>query len=61
MRVVSGLGTLFLVLFYENDLYVVICGDGHYNDNHWHGGEVVTLRSAKPPCGGSIPPRASKY
>src|SRR3989338_4640274 len=26
----------------------------------WHGGEVVTLRSAKPPCRGSIPLRASK-
>lgn len=25
----------------------------------WHGGEAVTLRSAKPSCAGSIPARAS--
>ena len=26
----------------------------------WRGGEVVTLRSAKPPCAGSNPAHASK-
>lgn len=30
-----------------------------YNCPDWPGGEVETLGSAKPPCGGSIPPQAS--